>query len=106
MNGIGTSAPSADKFRAMPAIASEFETLSIDQTLLQTSAHQAAIMGNTVQRAELVGTHVVTRRKMTPEMLEALATPWAKQALAIEPGVNFRDRMKLTRINFCLSFFL
>jgi len=37
---------------------------------------------------------------MTAEMLEALAAPWAKQAIAIEPGVDLRDRMKLNGINF------
>ncbi len=41
---------------------------------------------------------------MTTKMLEAIAAPWAKQTLAIEPGVDLRDRMELTRINFRLSF--
>ena len=46
----------------------------------------------------------MTRGKMTAEMLEAIAAPWAKQTLAIEPGVDLRDRMKLTGVNFGFSF--
>ena len=90
----------------MRAIAGQLETLAINQTSFQTNPHQAAVVGNTVERAELVGAHIVTRGKMTAEMLEALAAPWAKEALAIEPGVDFCDRMKLGRVNFGLSFFL
>src|ERR1700722_297591 len=39
-------------------------------------------------------------------MFEALTAPWAQQAVAIEPGVDFGDRMKLARINFRLSVLL
>ena len=99
MNRIGASALSTDKLRAMPAIASELETLPINKALFQTSPHQATVVGNTVERAELVGANIVTRGKMTAEMLEALVTPWAKEALAIEPSVDFRDRMKLDGVN-------
>jgi hypothetical protein len=48
----------------------------------------------------------MTCGEMTAEMLEALAASWAKETLAIEPGVDVCDRMKLARINFGLSFFL
>jgi|HubBroStandDraft_6_1064221.scaffolds.fasta_scaffold519731_2 hypothetical protein len=34
---------------------------------------------------------------MTAEMLEAFPALWAKEAILAEPGVNFRDRMKLIR---------
>jgi hypothetical protein len=61
-------------------------------------------MRNAVKRTELVGAHLVRRREMTAEMLEAFAASWAQQALAIEPGINIRDRMELTRVNFRLSF--
>jgi hypothetical protein len=61
-------------------------------------------VGDTVKRAKLVGTHIMTCGEMTPEMLEAFAAPWAKETLAIEPSVDIRDRMKLNRINFCLSY--
>jgi hypothetical protein len=37
-------------------------------------------------------------------MLETIAASWAKQPLAIEPGVNLRDRMKLTGVNCGFSF--
>ncbi len=103
MNRIGASAASADELRAVPAIAGELETLPINQTFLQPNPHQPAVVRNAVERTELVGAHIVTRGKMTAEMLEALPAPWAREALAIEPGVNFRDRMKLTRVQICLS---
>ncbi len=104
MNRVRPSALGADKLRAMRNIARELETLPVYEALFQTRADQAAVMGNTVERAKLIGAHLVSRGKMTAEVLEALAAPWAKQALAIEPGVNFRDGMKLTRINVGLSF--
>ena len=96
MDRIGASAASADKLRTMPTVAGEFETLSINQTLFEPNPHQAPVVGNSVQRAKLVRPHIVGRGKMTAEMLETLAASWAQQPLAIEPGVNFRDRMKLT----------
>ena len=68
-------AASADKLRVVPAIARELETLPINETLFQTNAHQAAVVGNAVKRAELVRAHIVTRGKMTAEMLEALPAP-------------------------------
>jgi hypothetical protein len=60
-------------------------------------------VGNAVLSAELVCTHIVTRGKMTAEMLEAFTAPWARKAISIEPGVNRRDRMKLSRIQIRLS---
>ncbi len=83
----------------MRHIARKLEPLPVDQALFQTRADQAAVMGNTVERAKLIGAHFVSRGKMTAEVLEALAASWAEQALAIEPGVNFRDGMKLTGVN-------
>ena len=103
MNRIRAPAARADKPRAVPAIAGELETLPINETLFKTSAHQATIVGNAVERAELVRAHIVTRGKMTAEMLEVLPAPWATEAITIEPGVNRRDRMKLTRIQIRLS---
>lgn len=46
----------------------------------------------------------MTCGEMTAEMLEALAALWAKETLAIEPSVDIRDRMKLNRVNLCLSY--
>ena len=103
MNRIRAPAARADKPRAVAAIAGELETLPINETLFKTSAHQATIVGNAVERAELVRAHIVTRGKMTAEMLEVLPAPWATEAITIEPGVNRRDRMKLTRIQIRLS---
>jgi hypothetical protein len=104
MNRIRTPALRADKFRTVRDVAGEFEALAIDQALFQTHSHQSAVVGNTIERAELVGAHFVTRGKMPSEMLIALATPRARQELTIEPCINFSDRMELTRINLRLSF--
>lgn len=60
-------------------------------------------MRNSVESAELVRAHIVTRGKVTAEMLEAFTAPWAWEAIPVEPGVNRRDRMKLTRIQIRLS---
>src|SRR5579872_3151177 len=98
MNRIRAFAASADKLRAMPTIASEFETLSINQALFQTNPHQAPIVGNTVQRAELVRAHIVTCGKMTAEMLEALPAPRATEPLTVQPSVDLRYGVKLARV--------
>ncbi len=91
MNRIGTSALGADELGAMGDIAGKLETLPVYQTLLETRAHQTAVVRNPIERTELVGAYFVSRGKMTAEMLEALAASWAKQALAIEPRVDFCD---------------
>lgn len=104
MHRVGAPALGADELCPMPGVARQLEALPIDQALFQARTHQAAVMRNTVERAELVGAHVVTRRQMAAEMLEALAASRAHNALAIEPCVDFRDRMKLTGVNLCLSF--
>lgn len=104
MNRVWAPTLRADKPRAMPDVAGKLETLPVHQALLQTSTHQAAVVRNTVERTELVGAHLVGRRKMTAQMFEALAAFWTKQALTIEPRIDFRDRMELTRINFGFSF--
>jgi len=103
MNRVGAPALGADKLGPMPGVARELQALPIDEALFQARTHQAAVMRNTIERAEFVGAHVVTGRQMTAEMLEALAASRAHDALAIEPCVHFRDRMKLTGVNLCLS---
>jgi hypothetical protein len=74
---IGAAPERSDKLRAMPAIASQLEPLAIDQALFQARPHQAAVMGNTVECAEFIGAHLVTRSQVTAEMLEALTTAGA-----------------------------
>jgi hypothetical protein len=103
MNRIRAPAASADEPRAVTAVAGELETLPSNETPFKTSAHQAAIVGNAVESAELVRAYMVTRGKMTAEMLEVLPALWAREAITIEPGINRRDRMKLTRIQIRLS---
>jgi len=90
----------------MRAIAGQLEPLPVDHALFQARPDQSAVVRNTVERAELVRAHVVTRGKMTAEMLEPFAAARTQDALAIEPCIDFRDRMKLTGIDGCLSFFL
>jgi hypothetical protein len=102
MNRIGAPATSADKFRAVRAIAGELETLPSDKALFQPNAHEAAVVGNAIERAELVRAHTVTCGKMPAEMLEPLPALWAREAILVEPGVNFCDRMKLTRVKMKL----
>ena len=87
----------------MPAIAGKLETLPISETFFKTNAHQPPIVRNTIQNAELVRAHIVTRGNMTAEMLKALPAPWAWEAIPIEPSVNRSDRMKLTWIQIRLS---
>jgi hypothetical protein len=94
MNRVGVPATRADKLRAVSVIAGKLEPLPINEALFQTNAHQATVVGNAVEHAELFRAHFVARSEMTAEMLEALSAPWAKQAFTIEPGVDFRDRLK------------
>ena len=102
MNRIGAPAARTDKLRAVPAIAGELETLPCNKALFQPNAHQATVVVNAIERAELVRAHIVTCGKMTAEMLEALPAPWAREAILVEPDVNFRDRMKLTGVKMKL----
>ena len=96
MNRIGTPSPRADKFRAMSPIARELETLPGNEALFQPNAHQASVMGNAIQLAELVRPHIVSRGEMTAEVLEAVPALGARETLLVEPRINFCDRMKLT----------
>ena len=73
----------------------ELETLPDRRTPFKTRAYQAAIVRNSVESAELVRAHIVTRGKVTAEMLEAFTAPWAWEAIPVEPGVNRRDRIKI-----------
>ena len=65
MNRIGAPTSRADKLRAVSVIAGELEPLPIHEVLFQTNAHQATVVGNTVERAKLVCAHFVARSEMT-----------------------------------------
>jgi hypothetical protein len=40
---------------------------------------------------------------MTAAMLEALPALWTREAILVEPGINFRDRLKLTGVKMKLG---
>jgi hypothetical protein len=62
-------------------------------------SYQPPVVRNTVERAKLVRAHLVTCSKVSAEMLEALPASGAQEALVFEPGIDFCNRTKLTRIN-------
>ena len=98
MNRIRPAAAGADKPLAVAAVAREIESLAICNPLLQAYPDQAAIMWDAELGAKFVRSHMMLRDQMTPEMLEQSPTFGARQALAIEPRIYFRNRMKLITI--------